>query len=429
MNEPRPMFEEEMTAINQALIGATIVDAETISLAQLFQCTVPTTIKTYFKSEVQQWLKEERAVTFTSKRFNYHLSEIQSLQQQIDMLLISRFIFERDDFMATLDKAIHFYFNYLLRPEWTLINFLYDRKSTESVQEILFKLSYCSEYRYFNEILEHYFIEKGLVSVRVDEFRLLLQKIDDRVVQSHNSIELARLTTPIFDFINFGKTHHKDEVAIDGLIVFFDDKRLDDIRARLEKEKMLGGIEAISVWQLATLIEKIRSGNEDASVEMEQPPPVAVKQGKPPSPEPVIPEKVETPPVVVEPPQAPVPEHEKKPEGKPVQKPIPPPEPQRLKPVKVFDERGTIEKKEVKLQDLRKMLDPTEQKRIIKKIFKKNEVEFTAAILKLNKMQSWKEAAACLDEIFITNDIDPDSRDAMFFADFVYHRYPESKSK
>ncbi len=428
MNEPRPMFEEEMSAINQGLIATTILDAETISLAQLQRSAIPLTIKTFFKSEVQQWLKEEHTTTSTSKRFNHNEPEIQSLQQQIDMLLVSRFFFERDDFLATLDKAIHFYFNYLLRPEWTLMNFLFDRKSTASVQEIISKLSYCSEYRYFNEILETYFTEKGLVSIRVDEFRLLIQKIDDRVIQSHNSIELARLTTPIFDFLNFGKTGQKDEVTIDALIVFFDDKRLDTIRARLEKEKMLHNIQVFSVWQLATIIEKIRSGNEDASIEMEKPPSSEPKEKQPPLPSTEITAKKEVLHPAVEPLSATKPQQSG--EEIKVQKPIPPaPESQRRKPVKVFDEEGILEKKEPKLQDLKKMIGPAEQKRIIKKIFKKNEIEFTAAISKLNKMHSWKEAAAFLDEIFIANDIDPDSKDAMRFADLVYNRYPEEKAK
>lgn len=431
------MFEEEMTVINQALIAATILDAETISLSQLQRSAVPPTVKTYFKSEVEQWLKNERAAVFTAKRFNYHLSEIQSLQQQIDMFLISRFVFEREDFLATLDKAIHFYFNYLLRPEWTLINFLYDRKSSESVQEIIFKLKYCSEYLYFNDILQQYFIEKGLVSIRVDEFRLLLQKIDDRVVQSHNSIELARLTTPIFDFINFGKTHPNDEVTIDALIVFFDDKRLDAIRARLEKEKILRGVQAISVWQLATLIEKVRSGNEDAVVEMGQPAAKHAEQIEPSPPletpggteeEPAAEEKLSVSPA----PPAPEPSTDS---GQPaeeimMQTPTPPVvSPQIRKSIKIFDEESGLEKKEPKLADLRRAIDPAEQKKITKKIFKKNEVEFTAAILKLNKMLTWKEAAAFLDEIFIMNDIDPDSRDAMRFADLVYKRYPEARGK
>jgi hypothetical protein len=437
MNEPRPMFEEEMAAITQSLIAATILEGETISLAELQHSQVPPTIKTYFKSEVQRWLKEERAADSSSKRFNYNISEIQSLQQQVDMLLVNRFVFDREDFLTTLDKSIHFYFNYLLRPEWTLVNFLFDRKSTESVQEILFKLSYCSEYRYYNEILEHYFSEKGLVSIRVDEFRLLLQKIDDRVIQTHNSIELARLTTPIFDFINFGKTQHKDEVTIDALIVFFEDKRLDTLRARLEKEKVTHALQTISVWQLATIMEKIRSGNEDATVEMERPAGESSKKEQPVPTDPgffIVEDDVEKPVEEGREPESPETEpalktRESVEEGQVQDPTIAVPEPRQRKPVKVFDDHDAIEKKESKLPDLRKIIDSAEHKRIIKKIFKKDEVEFTAAILKLNKFQSWKEAATFLDEIFISNDIDPDSKDAMKFADIVYKRYPESKAK
>ncbi len=415
MTEPRPIFDEQMAVLNTALIEATIRDDESYPLAQLHQCTIPNAIRTFFRTEVQQWLKEEQAQRPLSKRFGAAVPEIASLQQQIDMLLVNRFVFDRDDFLSTLDKAIHFYFNYLLRPEWTLINFLFDRKSTESVQEIMFKLNYCSEYLYYNEILDQYFTQKGLVNIRVDEFRLMLQKIDDRVVQSHNSIELARLTTPIFDFINYGKTTHKDEVVIDALIVFFDDKRLDAIRARLEKEKMLGGLAEISVWQLATIIEKVRSGNEDAVIQAEPAPVEETAEEPAPAPQSETPAAAATP---EQPAFAPSDIPGGAPSGDP-KTDVP-------KPVKVFDENGVIEKPAKKqLPDLRRLIDPAEQKRLVKKIFNKNEVDYASAILKLNSMSTWKEAAACLDEIFITNDIDPDSKDAVRFADLVYQRYPK----
>jgi hypothetical protein len=81
------MFVEEMAAITRSFVSATILEADTLSLMELHRSPIPPTIKTYFKSEVLQWLKDERTVASSSRRFNYTIPEIQSLQQQIDMLL------------------------------------------------------------------------------------------------------------------------------------------------------------------------------------------------------------------------------------------------------------------------------------------------------------------------------------------------------
>ncbi len=416
--EPRPMFEAEMEVIQTALAGITIHENDSLSLRKLLQIpNVPRAIKVFFRAEVEHWLKGERDAMPPLRRFNTRTPEIESLQQQIDMMLINRFEFDREDFLATLDKAIHFYFNYLLRPEWMLINFVYDNASTVPVRDILSKLRYCTEYLYYNVALERHFAEKGLVSVRVDEFRKMIHTIDDLVVAAHNSIELARMTTPIYDFLNIGQIKPRDEVNIDAVIVFFDDKRLDTIRERIEKEKALRGVRTISVWQLASIIEKVRSGNEDAEIEIPEQP-VGTSGPDVPTEMPELPSS-----------STPAPEaiHESVPAPA---TPVPRTVAAMVQPrVKIFDEDGIVEKKTTHLTDIRKIIDAAEQKKIVKKIFKKNEVAFAKALVELNKMKTWKDAAAYLDEIFIGNDIDPYSKDAERFADIVYNRYPQEKKK
>lgn len=416
------MFETEMSIINTSLINVTIKNDDTISLQKIQRMqNIPRAIKVFFKTEVENWLKAERDAVPSLKRFNTHIPEIDSLQQQIDFILVSKFEFERIDFLATLDKAIHFYFNYLLRPEWMLINFMYEKTSSISVKEMLTKLQYCTEYLYYNTTLERYFAEKGLASIRVDEFRHLIHKIDDHVVSIHNSIELARMTTPIFDFLNFGKLQQKDEVNIDALVVFFGDKRLDSISERLEKEKSVHNIQSFSVWQLASIIEKVRSGNEDAEIENPEPEETAAQAS-----DLQIDASIDLGETnVTTEPEAESVQNKSGKKGSTITSETP----HSVTPIKVFDENSILENESTRLPDIRKLISVGEQKKIVKKIFRKNDLAFAKAVYELNKRTTWKEAAAYLDDLFISNNIDPYSKDAERFADIVYSRYPEEKKK
>lgn len=81
----------------------------------------------------------------------------------------------------------------------------------------------------------------------------------------------------------------------------------------------------------------------------------------------------------------------------------------------------------VSTTDLRSSIAGKNRKKYIKKIFKKNEQSYENAIELLNKTNTWREASAYLDEIFLKNDIDMYSRIAVKFTDEIYQRYlPQS---
>jgi len=79
--------------------------------------------------------------------------------------------------------------------------------------------------------------------------------------------------------------------------------------------------------------------------------------------------------------------------------------------------------------DLRALIDARKRKRFLKKVFKKDEAHFDASIDTLNAMTSWKEASVFIDEIFIMNDVDPFSKDAIRFTDLVYSRFFPASSE
>ncbi len=80
------------------------------------------------------------------------------------------------------------------------------------------------------------------------------------------------------------------------------------------------------------------------------------------------------------------------------------------------------------LEDLHNMIKGRTRKKIIKKLFKKNEQAFNEFIDKLNEIKTWKEASHFIDDTFYEMNINPYSKEAIMFSDIVYMRYfPKDK--
>lgn len=69
------------------------------------------------------------------------------------------------------------------------------------------------------------------------------------------------------------------------------------------------------------------------------------------------------------------------------------------------------------------LLDPTLERKVIKKVFHRNPDLYHAAVVRIMGAASWKSACQVLDEIFIANNVDPYSRTAIRFTDAVYGRF------
>lgn len=407
------MFETEINHIIHVVTAKSIAEHESILLKQLMQgprSEVPRCIKMYFRSEVERWLKEERKDFPKSTRFNYFLPEVQSLLQQMDTLLIYNYRFDQSDFASTLDDAVHLQFNYLCRPRWTLLSFIFDKISHTSAKNIVFKFGYFSDYRYYGDIIKRYLTDKGLAELNIEEFRNLSIKIDEKVLKQHTSAELAELTKPIFQFVNVGDYSPESLVPIDALIVFYDDKGMTEIKERLDAERDNHSLHHLTMKQLATLISDVRGTGEVGAGEPERPV--------------VLPE----PPQPVETPERPATssayEYDEYFEEKPstrariteerpktadrVQQEVKPEPPQAIPPDAI---------------DLRALIDNRKRRKFLKKIFKKDEAHFNTVIDTLNSITSWKEASVFIDEIFIMNDVDPFSREAIRFTDLIYSRF------
>ena len=403
------IFESEIIAIVNTVRGRTIGESESIRLRDVLRADIHPAIKAYFMAEVKRILHDERALELRSKRLPYELPETASLQRQIDIVLVHNYHFEQQDFESLVDEAVHFQFNYLCRPQWTLLNFIYGTQRKASASDLQRKLKYCVDYTYFPDLIRRYVEERGLAEITYEEFKTLLERIDREVVAQHSSLELARMTRALLGFVDAAKQTPPDEfeqpkLPINAAIVFFEDKQLDDIKARLELERDKNKIQDVTVSELATLIEKVRTGNEDAKIEaslQDLLPSITRREEK----------RVQLDNIVVSMDEtqqhASAPGEESSTPGVPDAKKV---NQESHPPADIHN-------------DLYVEISESDRKLFVKKLFRRDGQEFRKAIDELGRFRSWQEASHYLDELFVMNNVDPFSKEAVLFTDQIFTRY------
>ena len=384
------MFEKETEQLISVIRLNTIGDAPAVSLRAIFESKVPSNVKSFFRAEVESLLDAERKVTLKSARFNAEIPEVQMLEEQIESLLIQNFVFSKTDFDLTLDKCVHFLFNYLCRPQWTLSSFLFEDPSVKvPARQLVNKLRYCRDYAYFPDIVRRYLKDRVVVEMSSSDGSSLLDKIDAEVIRGYSSVELAQMTQPLFDFIAFARTGDLRgsgaTIPTRALVYFFEDKKMSAVHQRLAQERDVNGRKELTFRQLANLLEKVRTGDQYAHVFDEDDDPSPSENELLPEEETVLPAESYG--------------------YESTRKPGEPPRP--LPPIFSLEEERTI----------------------IKHVFHENEDQFHSAVEESLAAESWEDAAHSIDHYFLMNDVQPFTREAILFTNRIQGRFNEQSAK
>jgi hypothetical protein len=402
------IFESDIASIINTVRAKTIGEEDGFLLKKVLTADIHPAIKAYFKAEVEKVLSQERGLEHRSKKLPYALPEVVSLQQRIDMLLVQNYHFGRQEYESLLDESVHFQFNYLCRPQWTLLNFIVGEQRRVTSEVIEKKLRYCVDYKYFPEIIGRYIVDHGLAEVTYEEFKELLEKIDREVVAQHSSLELAHMTRALFEFVESGKMEpsvefEKQTLPINAAVVFFDDKHCADICARLEYERDRKALADITAGRLADIIEIVRTGDEQATAVPEHPPETVSAGARGESAE----GKGESATTVG-----------REPDGFPMAVPSPVSGESDHPATALFfsEQQGT----------LLGLFHDDERITLTEKILAGNEEAFFTLMSEIGGLQTWEEIAHYLDALFLAYDVDPFSPEAVMLTDRLFTHFNSS---
>jgi hypothetical protein len=398
-----------------------------VFLKKILAANIHPAIKAYFKAEVEKTLAQERGLEYRSKKFSYSLAEVRSLEEQIDLLLVQNYHFGLQEFESLLDESVHFQFNYLCRPQWTLLNFIVGDQRRVACSTIEKRLKYCIDYTYFPELIRRFIVDHGLAEVTYEEFKSLIEKIDHEVVMQHTSFELAHMTRALFDFVESGKMvpqveFEQQTLPINAAIVFFDDKHLTNIRVRLEFERDHNRVIQITADRLADIIEIVRVGNEDTTA-----PPVDLFDDTPDDIQQVSHEMIDQS-------ASDFIDFESLQEREAGRVAQATENSGALKtPSIIFgedDEKYLSSMPSIKRKEILGLFSDEEHSLVVKNLFTNDEPAFHGAITEISLFRTWEEVAQYLDALYLANDIDPFSAEAVLFTDkLVAHFHTPAANK
>ncbi len=390
------MLEKETERLLAICQQRTIGRGTGISLREILAAEIPGPLRSFFRADVERLLTDELGRAREQTKFDYSHTEVLSLQRQMNSVLVLNYSFAREEYLHKLNDATHLLLNYLLRPQWTLSSFLFNTKPSLTASEIEGMFSYFGAYEYLKEVLLRYLQERQIASLTVGEFQRLVWRIDEEYMGRKDGLQIARLATPVYEFLAFPNFELIKPVPTKAIVKFFEDKRLRILCGFLEDQIRSGKTE-VMMDELAILLEDARRTDAEAFQSDES----FIKKTS----------SIETSTNDV-----PAKEDAASSPAPPQQKHIPPIE-------SVEKNHSVMEQRQMSLADLRTMIAEDDRRRFLKKIFLKDEGHYESTMTSLNAMSSWKQASLFIDEIFIANEVDPYSNDARRFQEIVYQRF------
>lgn len=368
------MFEKETGNIIESIIRQFPPESYPyVSIKQILAAEIPEPIKIYLRAEIQSLLNNELTQLRHSSKFDFKHPEIQNYQNQINSILVLNYKYYRNDFQKRIDEAVHLMINYLIRPQWTLYNYLFENEKslhTNLLSEILIRFG---PYEYLTSILNRYIQERKIDILTGEQFKSIIWKIDSEYVKRKSGDDFSNILIQVFDFFDFGNSSNY-RLPIKGIIKFLEDKGLTSVIPRFEGE-IAQGRTIVNRQEFKEIINDIHS-----------------TLGY------FIPEKIEF-------------DHKDLIE-------------------KNIEQCGDSPKTNPDPQINRNLtlaIEGSDKRKFIKKIFLHKEDEFNRAIESIGRQNNWKQASKIIDEIFIQNNIDPYSSEARRFLELLFEQFHPNK--
>ncbi len=398
-----------------------------IPLAYIMTRDIPDSVKHFLDQEVELWIRDEEEKFTSSDRFDYDMPEVRMLIDQIFDYLKQNARFHITKFDQLIERAIKLEMNYLIEPHRTLSQFIFKDQPVVSTIDIYNTLKYFFKYEYYKDAISDYFNTKYLHEISGEQFGQLISKIDDNAFKDNRFETTLKTIKSITGFMSEAVGADVQSIELDVLLHAFSDRNLENYEKLIEELKEQGQSE-ISLLDLETVLreENLDALKEPTDADVTAEEEVAeVEEGT------LTMEAVEDiedskPVVEVEDieldeikPEEIVEEEEE--EEEEVEEPV------AAKKANVANDMADFVASQIKsdkpLEDLNTMIIGRTRKKIIKKLFNKNENELLSFVNLVNNQSAWKEASVIIDNEFYERGINPYSKEAIIFSDLIYIRF------
>ncbi|MEG8990469.1 hypothetical protein VJY32_11935 [Ignavibacteria bacterium 4148-Me] len=226
------MFEREIKFIYDFNLNKVSKLGPYFTFEQLSKLDLHPAILNYISAEIDYIIFEDRQKLLRDSIFDYSGEKIAYYFSLIndEIKKTKRLSFEY--ISKLILHASSFTINYLVRPKWTLKKFIYDEGEHRTSGEIKQILNYVYYYNYLKKILISYINSKKILSLNLQEFEELLDKIDKIGVETNLNNILSTALNSMADFFNIGELQ-KNKIPLQAIELFLEEKNLEQHLRRL----------------------------------------------------------------------------------------------------------------------------------------------------------------------------------------------------
>lgn len=226
------MFEREIKFIYDFNLNKINKLGPYFTFEQLSAVDLHPAILNYISAEIDYIIFEDRQKLLKDSIFDYSGEKIAYYFSLINDEIKKTKKLSFEYVSKLILHASSFTINYLVRPKWTLKKFIFDEGEHRTSGEIKQILNYVYYYNYLKKILISYINSKKILSLNLQEFEELLDKIDKIGVETNLNNILSTALSSMADFFNIGELN-KNKIPLQAIELFLEEKNLDQHLRRI----------------------------------------------------------------------------------------------------------------------------------------------------------------------------------------------------
>jgi len=417
------MFDREKQIVINRYCKAIFNETEKISVSDILNLKIPEPIKHYIRLELQKKVEEEFLEIKKFSQFNYDHIRIKPFVDELNVLLSLTKELDIKEFSILLKFALDLNLDYLLKPCDTLTSFILRYEEFQTISIVNDRLNYIVEYDYFPILAKKYFEKKSLNKISKDDFLSLLYKIEKEYTRDFTILDHYGL------FIRFKEVLHELNLSItdvaeyEAFIIYLKDKQQNDLASFLEQHRerfkafdgnvtsYLQSILHSSIVERKAVDQRFETKEEIFEIKS------SIKEE-------AFDEKVTEEKLTESPMEEGLKDFD---DGRGIKSEQASTEADEtysgLQDVLVKEKIETSEQRVIQKtydRNLDGLMPNRMRKKVISKIFGKDEFEFMNFMQKLNSVNNWDEASFLLTDLFDKKNIQPFSKWAIKFTEFLY---------
>ncbi|MFH0736930.1 MAG: hypothetical protein V1773_00490 [bacterium] len=239
------MFQREIKFIYDFTVNKIKKIGTHITYDELVNADIHPAILQYISGELSYMIYEDRQRLLKESIFDYSGKNVSNLFRLIEDELKKTKRFDAEHIARIVMYAVSFNINHLVKPQWTLLRFLFEKEESKTIIEIKQLLNYVYYYNYINSILSSYFDKKKLIAISRADFEELLLKVDNIGMDNYLPAIIENHFDGVADFFNIGGLN-KTKIPLTAFELFLGEKKLyeyilllkenygDDLKVKVE---------------------------------------------------------------------------------------------------------------------------------------------------------------------------------------------------